>query len=472
MEPLFKLTHYPYQNEGIATAKVFRRMIFGDEPGVGKTAQGIGVVESENLKPCLVICPSTLKKNWQDEIHMWTHSKAMILNNANRYSWWTFINGNPFGIDTRVGYFITNYESLRKFFVHDIPKGKEVSLKDILFLLQIKLFKSVIIDEFHRCKEPTSLQSKLCKGITTGKEYVFGLTGTPIVNQSTDIIPLLSIINRLGDFGGASKAMADIKENPQEFSKRLYETCFIRRLKKDVLTDLPDKTRHIVRIDISNRDEYDMAVRDLKEYLREYKQATDAEIRRKMRIKALYSVGLLKGIAARGKTAPVAELARTIIEAGEKVIIFTHLHETTGELKKLLPGSLTITGEDDYMTRDRNVKAFQNDPSKKVIICSIKAAGVGLTLTASSRVLFNELPWHPADATQGEDRAHRNGQKNAVECIYPLGDNTIDGWLYQIIINKRSVANSITGDEDLIDENHVTEDEIKEQILNLFLSYD
>lgn len=468
MESLYKLTHYSYQREGINSLKSLKRAILADAPGVGKTAQAIGVIEEAQAFPCLVVCPSSLKLNWQDEIHLWTHSKAMLLNNVNRYSWHTFIQSNPFGINLTVQYFIVNYESLGKFFVHSMPNSSDVRLNQIEFLPQINLFKSIIIDEFHRCKEATTKQAKLVKGLSVGKEYILGLTGTPVVNTLTDIVPLLGIINRITDFGGITTLYDRIDNNPDAVRTQLFSSCMIRRLKHDVLRDLPDKMRHLVRVKLSNRKEYDLSVADLKTYLREYKEATDAEIHRKMRIKALYMVGLLKGIAARGKTQAVTEIAQSFIEAGEKVILFTHLHDTTNELKKMLP-SLTITGADDIITRNRNVKAFQTDPQCMSIICSIKAAGVGLTLTASSTVIFNEMPWTFADAEQCEDRAHRNGQKNAVECLYAVADNSIDSWLYDLIVAKRNIANQITGDTHQFTETTISEDQIKDILLNKFI---
>ena len=125
-------------------------------------------------------------------------------------------------------------------------------------------------------------------------------------------------------------------------------------------------------------------------------------------------IGILKNISARGKLNDVVDYVSDIVESGEKIIIFIHLKEVAQHLKKMFPAAVTITGDDNNVERQRAVDSFQNDPDCQVIICSIKAAGVGLTLTASSRVAFVELPWHPADVEQCEDRAHRIGQKNSV----------------------------------------------------------
>jgi hypothetical protein len=411
------------------------------------TAQSIMTVNNSHSFPCLVICPSSLKINWQREWEMWTGKRAMILSNTNLHSWWAFAMKNPFGLDTKTDIFIVNYESLKKFFVLDIEPG-ELTLKKIHFRPETKIFKSIIIDEFHRCKEAGTLQSKLIKGLSTSREYVIGLTGTPVVNHRDDMIPLLSITGQLKHFGGADgfKSMSS-----DEIRDKLKETGFIRRLKRDVLKDLPPKTRHLFPVEITTSDEYKVAEDDLKRYLKEYRQASNAEIARSMRGAAMVKIGILKNIAARGKIEAVREHVNSLRSADQKVVLFCHLREVSDMLKKEFPKAVTVLGEDDSQTRQRSIDRFQNDPNVDVIICSIKAAGVGITLTASSNVCFIELPWHPADTTQCEDRCDRNGQKFAVQCTYFLGYQTIDNWIYMLIDKKREVANQITGDHQSIE---------------------
>ena len=124
----------------------------------------------------------------------------------------------------------------------------------------------------------------------------------------------------------------------------------------------------------------------------------------------------------------------------------SHLREVGAALKEAFPDACVIRGGMEGHMKQANIDRFQNDPEAKIIICSIKAAGVGLTLTASSRVAFIELPWHPADLEQCEDRAHRIGQHDSVQCTYFLGKGTIDNYIYQIIDRKREIANLVTGD--------------------------
>ena len=379
----------------------------------------------------------------------------------------TFVNGdNIFGIGQQAHVCIVNYESLSKFFVQQIirKRGKKPQLTDIIFEQAVKLFRTVIIDEAHRLKEPTTLQTKLAYGIAQGKEYIHLLTGTPVVNNPGDLISQLAVLNKLHEFGGVqgfkNRYMMEFNpdkmklvpakygNNLDELQQKLRSTCYFRREKKEVLKDLPDKSRHIVPCDISTKEEYNDAIDDLAEYLRKYKNASEWQIQRSMRGEVMVRIGILKQVSARGKIKVVADYVKDVTATGNKIIIFVHHKETTYALQQIFPVSLTITGDDDQHMRDHNKKAFQEDPKKQIIICSIQAAGVGLTLTAATTVLFVELPWHPAHTDQAEDRAYRIGQKDNVHCVYMIGRGTIDGTIYSLIERKRHMANSITGAKD------------------------
>lgn len=461
-----ELKPFPYQNEDIDIGVKLKRVIYGHEPGLGKSAISILTIVKADKFPCLVICPASLKLNWQREWHMWSDRKAMILNDANRHSWWMFAKPelNPFGTGAKADVFIVNYESLKKYFVQDIARG-ELKLSNITFNPQISMFKSVIIDEAHKLKDPSTQQSKFTKGIVTGKDYILALTGTPIVNTQEDLVSILGILDRLKDFGGASMFRVKWldKSKLPELGEKLKETCFIRRRKSEVLKDLPAKLRSIFPTELSNQEEYDIALNDLKKYLVEYKQKTDAEAARLLRMKALVQIGILKGISARGKIDTVVEHVNEVTKAGEKIVLFCHLREVGTALKEAFPDACVIRGGMEGHMKQANIDRFQNDPEAMVCICSIKAAGVGITLTASSRVSFIELPWHPADLEQCEDRAHRIGQHDSVQCTYFLGKGTIDNYIYQIIDRKREIANLVTGDVNEI------EVKIQNELIDLLL---
>lgn len=461
-----KVEPYPYQKEGILYGLEKKRLIIGDEPGLGKTLQSIGVVDTAGAYPCLVICPSSLKINWKREFEKFTDKSALILDNATRTTWGYLLSMGVHQVA------IVNYESLKKYFVWDIKsEDKSFRLKDVVFCPQIKAFKSVIIDESHRVKDPGAQQTIFAKGLTSGKPWVMLLSGTPVVNRPEDLISQLSIMGRLNEFGGRAKFEADYCTDPKdkgaepavplaELSRQLYSSCMIRREKRSVLPQLPDKTRVDLYVDINNEAEYNLAAADLAQYLREYTECTDRDIRRKMRMEALVRFMTLRSLASKGKVAQAADFIRTFLGNGKKLIVFCSLHEIVDALHKEFPDAVTVTGRDSAVNKQYAVDAFQNDENTKLIICSIKAAGVGLTLTASSDVAFMELPWTYADCCQCEDRAHRIGQKDNVTCYYLLGNNTIDKTLYGIIYRKKSIASEIMNSDDDIPKDEVYFDEL------------
>jgi SWI/SNF-related matrix-associated actin-dependent regulator 1 of chromatin subfamily A len=473
---------FPFQESGVAYCRQHKKVIIGDQPGLGKTCQLIAAVVSLSAFPCLVVCPATLKLNWQKEWMDVAGERAMILNDSVKHTWPQYYKTGM------VKVFITNYESLKKFFVQSgwsKPKEGPFKFTQIPLKENVQLFKSIAVDESHKCKDGTTQQTKFVMAIARNKEYVFELTGTPVVNKPKDLIPQLHIVDRLRDvvshipqpvdrhgkpldYSGYTRFMnrycggGQGATNLSELNHRLTQHCFYRREKTEVLKDLPSKLRQVVLCEISNRDEYRKAETEFVDYLKSVKGCTDAEVKKKLRGEVMVKMGILKNISARGKMSEVKEWVDEIVESGEKIILFCHLKEIGRQLREFYPSAVSITGDDSTDNRQLAVTRFQNDPKVQVIICSIKAAGVGITLTASSRVAFIEFPWTFADCEQCEDRAHRIGQKDSVQCAYFLGENTIDRYCYELIQKKKTMAQTITGSTDDVQE------EIIDQLLNLF----
>ena len=265
----------PYQNKGVARGLQLKRFINGDEQGLGKTLQSIGTIhgaslKGENVFPCLVICPSSTKINWQREWHQWTDKKAIILDNKNKNTWHRFYEMGMADV------FITNYESLKKFFVDYMPpKGKMRNSMDIKLNERTDLFKSIIIDESHRCKDTKTQQTKFALRIAMGKEWRILLTGTPVVNKPIDLFPQLAIMGHLNKFGGSKGFKMRYCEggsgasNLKELNFLLNKYCFFRREKVDVAQDLPDKQRQTILCNITTRDQYNKAKNQFVKYLEE-----------------------------------------------------------------------------------------------------------------------------------------------------------------------------------------------------------
>ena len=449
---------YKYQKEGIAYALQKKRCIMGDEPGLGKTAQAIGTLTASGAYPALVICPASLKVNWQREFKKFGGVDAVILDDSNRAVWQNLLQMKRYDGKPLCQVIITNYESLKKFFVRRLIRQERFTMKSIEFDPRVKLFRSVIIDESHKCKSNKTQQSKFVQGIAEGKEYVLELTGTPVVNNNEDLVQQLRIMGRLDDFGGYQKFVGrycqglNKSSNVKELNLRLRSMCFFRRQKKDVLTQLPDKTRSYLVTEISNRKEYVDAEKDVIKYLRDYKNADDEKIQRAIRGDIMVRMNILKQVSARGKVESAVEVIHNTIDGGEKLIVFCFLKEVVQALKAEFPKAVTVTGDDNDKQKQNSVDRFQQDAACKLIILNYRSGGTGLTLTAASNVLFVEFPYTAADCEQAEDRAHRNGQKNAVTCTYLLGQNTIDEYMYNLIQTKRNIANGVTGTEDVTEE--------------------
>lgn len=472
------LNPYSYQLEGVRYALDSKRCIFGDQPGLGKTLQAICSVVKAHREamvygetfPVLVICPAALKVNWKREFKKFAGIEACILDDSNRASWEKFWELKRPDGEALCPVFITNYESLKKFFVIKVKNTSRFTLASIEFDERVRLFKSVIIDESHKCKSSKTQQAKFVEGICKGKKWIFALTGTPVVNNNTDLIQQLRILGRLDDFGGYKQFVSRFCDGPKQSSNmkelhyRLWCCCFFRREKAKVLTQLPNKMRQYITCEITNRKEYQDAEDNFLKYLRQYKHADDDKIARAMRGEVMVRMGILKEIAARGKVKAVADFIHDVIDGGEKLIMFAYLKEVVLALKEEFPDAVTVTGSDNITQKQNAVDRFQNDPECKLIILNYKSGGTGLTLTASSRVGFIEFPWTYSDCEQAEDRAHRNGQKNAVNCYYFLGDKTIDEYMYKVIQTKKDIANEVTGTTTQIDEDVVS------NVMNLFSS--
>lgn len=462
----------PYQGQGIARSMELRRLIIGDEQGLGKTLQSIGTIVGIEYAmqqasfPCLVICPASTKLNWQREWHKFSSKKAMVMDDKTKNTW------HHYWRTGQIDVFITNYESLKKFFVASMPvKGNKAASplhsRNIVMKDTIDLFKSVIVDESQRCKDSTTERSKLVLRICSKKENVLLLSGTPVVNRPGDLFPQLAIMGHANTFGGEKAYLQRYCEggkganNLKELNYLLNKHCFFRREKKDVAKDLPEKQRQTIICEISNRDEYQRAEKDVLSYLEQNGSSLE-DIKNFTKAEDIQKMMMLKQIAAKGKLNAVKEFVTEIMEAGEKLILFCSLHSIVDQLLEMFPKAVTVTGRDDMQARQRSIDSFQQDPKCQLIICNIKAAGVGITLTASSRVAFVEYPWTYADCVQCEDRAHRIGQTNNVMCTYFLGAGTVDERLFEIILEKMHIGNTITGATDQM------EMETVDKTINLF----
>ena len=305
------------------------------------------------------------------------------------------------------------------------------------------------------------------------------MTGTPIVNRPIELFPILSAIdeknfgnffqyakkycaayrNRFGwDFKGAS--------NLEELQKILRTRYMVRRLKKDVLTELPPKQRQVIELppnglsDLVDAEqeawqEHENMVFELKTAVELSKASDDPEdyqdavesLRAGVRA-AFTAMARLRKETALAKVPYVIEHVRTALESGsEKVVVFTHHHDVTDALQEHFKRiCVKLDGRDSMESRNESVRRFQEEKKYRVFIGGIKAAGVGLTLTSSSHVVFSELDWVPGNMSQAEDRCHRIGQDDSVLVQHLVLEGSLDATMAQTIVRKQNVIDKALDD--------------------------
>lgn len=450
---------FPYQKAGIryvlsALNQVnFRKgVIIGDQPGLGKTVQSLGVLESTNAYPAVVICPATLKLNWQKEIQRWLpHRTTQILSGK-----------TPCDINADIA--IINY---------DVLTG---------WVEKFRGYRGIVMDESHYCKSPQAARTKaalkLSKRIVEPTAVRLCLTGTPVTNRPAELATQLDFIGRLNDFGGYMGyyrtfcgAFRDRwghwqtggASNLDILNERLRANCYVRRTKDQVLPELPAVIHSPVEVDMTpaGAKEYAKAEADIIEYLMERareialelgESPNSAAVRAKMRAEAnqhLVRISVLRRIAAKAKMPAIIEWVESRVEAGNKVVIAAHHRNIVDELASRF-GGLKIQGQMTVEEVEENKRMFQELPVSEapVIVLSIQAAKTGHTLTAAQDILFVELPWTPADVDQTYGRLHRIGQKGSVNATYMLASGSIDRKIYDLIEEKRSVVDALTDGTD------------------------
>jgi SNF2-related domain/Family of unknown function (DUF6011)/Helicase conserved C-terminal domain len=442
------LAYLPYQRGGIFYTMQRQSTLIADDMGLGKTIQALGAINADpTVKSVLVISPASLKLNWKREAEKWL-VRPMTVEVTN--------GGFP-----NADMVIVNYDVLVKF-------------RDQIMARHWDL---LIVDEAHYAKNPKAQRTKMLFGskkdgmsaIQAGRRIF--LTGTPILNKPVELWTLVQALDpedlgrnfhrftvrycaaykhRFGwDRNGAS--------NLDELQTRLRGKFMVRRLKSEVLVDLPAKRRQVIDIAPNgatsvidrenalnqrkldairavaeaeasgNKAAYDSAVANLKE----------AES------VAFAEISALRHEVAVAKIPAVIEHVEMCLENEGKIVVFAHHLDVIEALMAAFPGSAMVSGlEPNLAKRDAAVARFQNDPACRVFIGGIKAAGVGLTLTAASHVVFAELDWTPGGVTQAEDRCHRIGQKNMVLVQHLVFDGSLDSRIAKIIVDKQNVIDA------------------------------
>lgn len=445
---------FGFQTQGISYGMKNQRVIIGDEMGLGKTIQSIGVVVGLEAYPCLVICPASLKYNWQNEIHEWTKKKAVVITDkmVSQVPYWHSLGLLDFAI--------MNPESVKKYLIESekLTEDKRMIIKPNGLST---FFKAGIVDEAHVLRNMKTKAFKRVKSVFNKMEIRVLNTGTPVVNDPADLWALITILGLENEFGGyvefmkkyrgLSKAFIEKGQTAEKDRKVLEELnfklrtlCFIRREKKQVLKELPDKVRQIIPVEITNRAEYDHCYINVLDFL-VAKGADQEALQRAAKAELLVMMNQLRQLSGQGKIDALMELIERITGEGEKVVVFCWFLETARAIKARFPQAVGITGDEEDTQIETNKNAFQTDPATNIIYLTYKKGGVGHTLTAASKWICVELGWNDMHQSQAEDRCHRIGQKESVNCYYLIGKDTIDERMYDIILGKGQAAKATVG---------------------------
>jgi SWI/SNF-related matrix-associated actin-dependent regulator 1 of chromatin subfamily A len=432
------LAYLPFQRAAIAYALTRDSTLLADEMGLGKTVESLGVVNADpEAKSILIVCPASLKLNWERECERWLVGERRI-----------GVAGKKFPADVDV--VIVNYENLGKW-------EKELA----------RSWDVLIADECHYVKNRDAKRSKRLYALEARRKLF--LTGTPILNRPVELQAIAGYLapdtfghfwnfakrycnpqrNRFGwDFSGSS--------NLDELHEELRGTIMVRRTKAEVLDDLPPKRRQVIELSsesckalIGSEErawaEHARRLAELRMRSGEARasDATDEELRelREGVNAAFGELSKLRHATALAKVPLVVGHLENALLASPKVVVFAHHRAVVDELAAAFEdAAVSLTGGDSAEERQAAVDRFQEDPECTVFVGSIRAAGLGLTLTASAHVVFAELDWVPANLTQAEDRTHRIGQEDSVLVQHLVLQDSLDARMVRTLIRKQRVV--------------------------------
>lgn len=423
---------YDYQKVGILyIQEVGGKALIADEMGLGKTIQALTYTYNHpELKPVLIICPASLKINWKREVKKWTEEESLIISTNTE-------------ISKDFNYYIINYDILSK----KLKELKEMG------------FKTLILDEAHYIKNKKAKRTKavleLSKLINGS---VIALTGTPVLNKPVELFNILVALgkideNKFWDYanlycdprkihigGGRYITLVDGASNLEQLNMFLRNHTMVRRLKKDVLNQLPPKRRIKINIDIENRKDYE----DIENRFIEWYISKGGIIDSKAEL--LQKIEALRKIALEGKLKQTIEFIANTYENEKKVVVFAHhrhiIEQIYDELRKLNYNLTKIIGGMKVEEKQNAIDSFNNS-EEGIIIISVRAGGEGINLQTAKVGIFVEMDWTPAMLLQAEDRLHRIGQNRTVDIYYLIAENTVEEHIFKIVQEKAELTKEI-----------------------------
>jgi SWI/SNF-related matrix-associated actin-dependent regulator of chromatin subfamily A-like protein 1 len=424
----------PFQWAAVRYVLDVRRTFLADEQGLGKTVEALASLEADDAYPAVIVCPASLKLNWEREVRRWLPQRSVRT-----------INGRDAVVEP-ADLTIVNYELVAKH----------------LESLKAVRPSGLVIDESHYVKNPSAQRTKAVRhlaGSMVGDGLRLALSGTPIVNGPTELVAQLRILDQLESFGTGAAFSRRFAQGPGSLERlhwHLRRHCFVRRLKRQVLPQLPAKRRVTIPIPLANEPEYRAAERNIVAWLRAQPldlNELETRVAQTLRAERLAQLGVLQRLSATGKLGGAIEWISDFLASGEPLVVFARHVAVQEAVLEAFPKAVHLLGSDSLAQREEAVAAFQDRSGPQLLVCSMRVAGTGFTLTRASNVCFLELDWTPAAHEQAEDRCHRIGQQgSAVTAWYLLAANTIDETMANLLERKRS-------DVSLVTQGHIREDE-------------
>jgi len=434
-------------------------LLLADEMGLGKTIQVLAWLKKHpEQRPAIISAPAHLTHHWKEEAKEKFGLRTAVLSG---------LNAKPLDMSVTPSILIVSQDVLSTI-TKKLEGGKKKTYKGWAEVLKAVNPKVVIWDEAHNYKNRQAKRTKSLRKLVHSAPYRIAISGTPLTNRPADLWPTLNMLwpqHFPSFFSFALRYCKAVKlpwgwdyrgaSHLGELHNRLKGLGMLRRLKANVLSELPPKRRTVIPIDIP-MDEYNRVANDFVNWLQEKgKKATKAD--------KMTQLGYLKRIAAKAKMAAVIEWIDNYLEGTEdklaiygihKDIIRHGLYERYKKIAVLIDGDVPQGSH-----RQKLVKIFQNDKRKRLFFGNLIAAGTGITIVAAPVLLTVELDWVPANHTQVEDRIHRIGQSKHTEIVYPVARGTIEELLCKIIQTKQKISSTVldgvsqrTGDIDIFDQ--------------------